>query len=147
MALLISGTPPAVPSTIVTTRIGLFCLFLCVFPASEAQAQSDIVSSPRVDCYQSARESSDLTRQEALTLCSGANSAAPALCYQQARQSTLLDRYDVIQLCRCSRSLEAVQCYKEAERDITLDKADRIALCQAPVAGGYAYLYNLNQCA
>ena len=88
-------------------------------------------------CYQLAERQVSLSSREALLLCRGAVSAAPAECYAAARTPEfLLSSEDAIDLCRCSTSLAPVRCYERADDETFLDTWEILRLCSPSVAQG-----------
>jgi hypothetical protein len=81
-------------------------------------------------CYQWAEREVSLSSEQALRLCRGAVSPAPAECYIASRApATFLDTEDAIELCRCTTSSEPVACYARADRETFLDTPQILQLC------------------
>lgn len=96
--------------------------------AAGARAQER--SQGALACYQRAEREVSLSSEQALRLCQGAVSPAPAECYIASRApSTFLDAEDAIELCRCAASTAPVSCYERADRDTFLDTPQILQLC------------------
>jgi hypothetical protein len=81
-------------------------------------------------CYELAEAQVSLGSREALQLCRGATSAAPAECYIAATPPRgLLSERDAIALCRCATSLEPVECYERADAETFLYTWEILQLC------------------
>ena len=81
-------------------------------------------------CYQRAEDEVSLTTEQALRLCQGATSPAPAECYAEARApTTFLSSEQAIALCRCSRSTEPVSCFDRADDETFLADEYILRLC------------------
>ena len=88
-----------------------------------------------LDCYQRAEREVSLSSEQALRLCRGATSVAPAECYIASRApATLLSTEDAIDLCRCAMSSEPVACYQRAEDETFLDTREILLLCGPSLA-------------
>jgi hypothetical protein len=89
-------------------------------------------------CYEVAVREAWLDSHQALLLCRGAMSVAPAECLIAARSSmTRLNEEDAIMLCRCALSTAPAECYQRAEADTFLDTWQIVQLC------GPSRAYNL----
>lgn len=96
--------------------------------AGSARAQE--TGQGALACYQRAEREVSLSSEQALRLCRGATSVAPAECYIASRApATFLDTEDAIELCRCTTSSEPVACYERAERETFLDTPQILQLC------------------
>jgi hypothetical protein len=86
-------------------------------------------------CYQRAEREVSLSSEQALRLCRGATSVAPAECYIASRApATLLSTEEAIDLCRCTMSSAPVACYQRADRETFLDTRDILLLCGPSLA-------------
>jgi hypothetical protein len=97
--------------------------------AGSARAQE--TGQGALACYQRAEREVSLSSDQALRLCRGATSTAPAECYIATRApATFLDTEEAIELCRCTTSSsEPVACYERAERETFLDTSEILQLC------------------
>ena len=96
--------------------------------AAGARAQER--SQGALACYQQAEREVSLSSEQALRLCQGAVSAAPAECYIASRApATFLDTEAAIELCRCTTSTGPVSCYVRADRETFLDTQQILQLC------------------
>lgn len=96
--------------------------------AAGARAQG--LGQGALACYQRAEREVSLSSDQALRLCEGAVSAAPAECYIASQApATFLSTEDAIQLCRCTASAEPVSCYVRADRETFLDTQQILQLC------------------
>jgi hypothetical protein len=87
-------------------------------------------------CYQRAEREVSLSSEQALRLCRGATSTAPADCYAASRApATLLSAEDAIDLCRCTTSTEPVSCYQRADDETFLGTREILLLCSPSLAG------------
>lgn len=91
--------------------------------AQEAAAGSSIT------CYVRAHQVAFLTDNQALRLCLGARSEAPALCFEQARSELFLTDEATLLLCRCATSLEPVRCFALAQAQTGLLDTAILSLC------------------
>lgn len=95
-----------------------------------ASARAQETGQGALDCYQRAEREVSLSSDQALRLCRGAISAAPAECYIVSRApATFLSTEDAIALCRCTLSTEPVGCYVHADRETFLDTLQILQLC------------------
>jgi len=86
-------------------------------------------------CYQMAERQVSLNSDQALALCRGATSAAPAECFIAARApATFLDTESAIQLCRCSTSTAPVACFQRANQETFLTDWEILQLCSPSLA-------------
>lgn len=82
-----------------------------------------------IACFLRAQREAFLTDNQALRLCLGARSEAPALCYEQARSVLFLVDETAIQLCRCANSGEPVRCFALARAQTGLLDTTILPLC------------------
>ena len=100
-----------------------------------ASARAQETGQGALACYQRAEREVSLSSDQALRLCRGAISAAPAECYIVSRApATFLSTEDAIELCRCTVSTEPVGCYVRADRETFLDTVQILQLCSPSLA-------------
>jgi hypothetical protein len=86
-------------------------------------------------CYQQAERLVSLTSDQALWLCEGATSTAPAECYAASQAPPVfLSTEDAIDLCRCAMSTEPVACYHRGTHETFLEEQDILQLCSPSLA-------------
>ncbi len=103
--------------------------------ASSAVAQQG--GQGALACYQQAEREVSLTSDQALWLCQGAISTAPAECYAASQlPGTFLSTEEAIDLCRCAMSTAPVSCYQHAHDETFLDTRDILQLCSPSLAYG-----------
>lgn len=88
------------------------------------------------ECFERASDQLFLDDDEALRLCRGASSPAPAACFEDSEQALLLDDDEAVQLCRCAESVAPVRCYERLDDETFLDTAEIIQLCSPERARG-----------
>jgi hypothetical protein len=105
-----------------------------------ARASAQEAGQGALACYELAEREVSLSSEQALWLCRGAISSAPAECYAASRApATLLSTEDAIDLCRCTRSpIGPVACYQRAEDETFLETREILLLCSPSLA--YALL-------
>lgn len=101
----------------------------------EGSARAQGAGEGALACFEQAENEVSLNEQQALRLCQGSFSVAPAECYSAAQSpATFLSSEDAIELCRCARSIEPVICYRQADHDTFLDTWEILRLCSPSVA-------------
>ncbi|MGE0549981.1 MAG: hypothetical protein AB7O24_22855 [Kofleriaceae bacterium] len=103
-------------------------------PAFAQSAQGDPIAPIR--CHQLAAEAG-LSDADAIQLCVGASSEAPARCFAQATDQAGASSFEAIRLCRLTRSTAPATCATQLADTTALDTRQRISYCAAyegPVA-------------
>jgi hypothetical protein len=97
--------------------------------ALPALAQDEEAEEPPTEpsCYDRARQSTQLSDDQALRLCGAAVGEAPAACFERATQRTDLSTDDAVTLCQCSGPA-AVACYERGINTSMLS-SDALRMC------------------
>lgn len=112
---------------------GVVLVMASVLSGARAEAQQGLQGA--LTCYQQAERLVSLTSDQALWLCQGATSAAPAECYEASQAPPVfLSTEDAIDLCRCATSTEPVACYHRATHETFLEEQDILQLCSPSLA-------------
>jgi len=117
-------------------RFGLFSLLLLLDMSTSIMTVGAQQSALR--CYQTAREKTLLSKQDALRLCQNSDSLGPVACYESVTEEALLDNQKAVRLCRCAASTEPADCFIRARQSTTLSELEMIDLCSRHIAGNIA---------
>ncbi|MGE0869558.1 MAG: hypothetical protein AB7P03_13415 [Kofleriaceae bacterium] len=91
-------------------------------------AEGDPIAPLR--CQQAA-EDAGLSDAEAIRLCLGASSDAPAQCFAQATDEADLSSFNAVRLCRMARSTTPALCALRLGDTTALDANERVSYCAA----------------
>ena len=97
---------------------------------SPAQMSTPGRVATSIPCYERADDRTTLSRDQALALCRGARSTAPARCFEEADDETTLDDGEAVKLCRCAKSLRPLRCFQTTDDETLLSEAEIIELCR-----------------
>lgn len=118
---------------LMTKSLMIVLLLLAQIPSADA-------SNNAADCYQTAREKTDLSSDDALNLCRQQSSTAPVDCYLRVTEESMLSRLEAMHLCRCAPSAETAECYLQARSQTFLTREEAVRLCsgQTGRSAGFA---------
>lgn len=83
-----------------------------------------------IPCFERADERTTLSRDQALVLCRGARSTAPARCFEEVDDETTLSDGQAVRLCRCAKSLRPLRCFQTTDEETLFAEEDIVEMCR-----------------